>query len=200
MTALISDEKFILRSFSITESLPLGTMFPKEQPLEVEIGAGDGSFLIAYAKAHPDLNLIGLERLLGRLRKIDRKARRASLENIRLLRLEAAYFVQYMLPREAVRAFHIYFPDPWPKRRHWKNRLINDAFTRTLHNALAAGGIVYLRTDDQPYFTQMLEVFGNNPTFEKIETPPELLKVVTDFERNFHLRGVATNHATYRKG
>ncbi|HEX7863161.1 MAG TPA: tRNA (guanosine(46)-N7)-methyltransferase TrmB [Verrucomicrobiae bacterium] len=199
MTAISSDEQFILRSFSITEALPFGTMFPKEQPLEVEIGAGDGSFLIAYAKAHPELNLIGLERLLGRLRKIDRKARRASLENIRLLRLEAAYFVQYMLPRECVRAFHIYFPDPWPKRRHWKNRLINEAFTRTLHNALAPGGIVYLRTDDKPYFTQMLEVFGNNPTFEKIETPPELLKVVTDFERNFHLRGVATNHATYRK-
>ena len=199
MTALSSDEQFILRSFSITEALPFGTMFPKEQPLEVEIGAGDGSFLIAYAKAHPELNLIGLERLLGRLRKIDRKARRASLENIRLLRLEAAYFVQYMLPRECARAFHIYFPDPWPKRRHWKNRLINDAFTRTLHNALAPGGIVYLRTDDKPYFSQMLEVFGNNPMFEKIETPAELLKVVTDFERNFHLRGVATNHATYRK-
>lgn len=199
MTAAAADEQFILRSFSITERLPIDQIFAKAQPLEVEIGAGDGSFLIAYAKAHPELNLIGLERLLGRLRKIDRKARRGSLENIRLLRLEAAYFVQYLLPPASVRAFHIYFPDPWPKRRHWKNRLINDAFTRTLHNALAPGGVVYLRTDDKPYFAQMLEAFANNPTFEKIETPAELLKTVTDFERNFHLRGVATNHATYRK-
>jgi tRNA (guanine-N7-)-methyltransferase len=199
VTTQLPEEAFILRSLPIIERLPLEKIFPRPQPLEVEIGAGDGSFLVAHAKAHPEINLIGLERLLGRLRKIDRKTRRAGLENVRLLRLEAAYFVAYMLPKESTRAFHIYFPDPWPKRRHWKNRLINDEFTRSLHHALEPGGVVYLRTDDLPYFTQMLEIFGNNPAYEKIETPPALLSIVTDFERNFHLRGVATNHATYRK-
>ena len=199
MTVSSTDDQFILRSLPIIERLPLEKIFNSDQPLEVEIGAGDGSFLVAYAKAHPELNLIGLERLLGRLRKIDRKARRAGLQNIRLLRLEASYFVQYMLPPGSVNAFHIYFPDPWPKRRHWKNRLIEDTFTRSLQQALRPGGIVYLRTDDQPYFTQMLEVFARNSTFEKMETPAQLLTIVTDFERNFHLRGVATNHATYRK-
>jgi tRNA (guanine-N7-)-methyltransferase len=199
VTAPLPEEAFILRSLPIIERLPIKTIFAKSQPLEVEIGAGDGSFLIAYARAHPELNLIGLERLLGRLRKIDRKARRAGLENVRLLRLEASYFVEYMLPAESARAFHIYFPDPWPKRRHWKNRLINDEFVRSLHQALESKGVVYLRTDDKPYFSQMLEVFGRHAEFEKIETPPALLETVTDFERNFHLRGVATNHATYRK-
>ena len=199
MTVSSTDDQFILRSLPIIERLPLEKIFNSDQPLEVEIGAGDGSFLVAYAKAHPELNLIGLERLLGRLRKIDRKARRAGQQNIRLLRLEASYFVQYMLPPGSVNAFHIYFPDPWPKRRHWKNRLIEDTFTRSLQQALRPGGIVYLRTDDQPYFTQMLEVFARNSTFEKMETPAQLLTIVTDFERNFHLRGVATNHATYRK-
>jgi len=199
VTVSSTDDQFILRSLPIIERLPLEKIFNSDQPLEVEIGAGDGSFLVAYAKAHPELNLIGLERLLGRLRKIDRKARRAGLQNIRLLRLEASYFVQYMLPPGSVNAFHIYFPDPWPKRRHWKNRLIEDTFTRSLQQALRPGGIVYLRTDDQPYFTQMLEVFARNSTFEKMETPAQLLTIVTDFERNFHLRGVATNHATYRK-
>lgn len=199
MTRLGPEDQFILKSLPIIERLSLEKIFSKPQPLEVEIGAGDGSFLVAYAKAHPEINLIGLERLLGRLRKIDRKARRAGLENVRLLRMEAHYFVQYMLPPRSARAVHIYFPDPWPKRRHWKNRLINDAFTKVLHDALAPGGVVYLRTDDKPYFAQMIEVFGNNPTFQKIETPPELLGIVTDFERNFHLRGVATNHATYQR-
>jgi tRNA (guanine-N7-)-methyltransferase len=191
-------EQFILK-LPIIERLQLSDIFPTAQPLEVEIGAGDGSFLVAYAKAHPELNLIGLERLLGRLRKIDRKARRAGLENVRLLRLEAAYFVQYMLPRGSVRSFHIYFPDPWPKRRHWKNRLINQDFTRLLDDALTPAGVVYLRTDDPPYFAQMVEAFENNAAFKKIETPPELLAVTTDFERGFHQRGVATNHASYRK-
>lgn len=198
MTVLPGADQFILK-VPIIERLPLDGIFLRHQSLEIEIGAGDGSFLVAYAKAHPDINLIGLERLLGRLRKIDRKARRAGLENVRLLRLEAAYFVQYMVPPASVRAFHIYFPDPWPKRRHWKNRLINLGFTQLLHRALAPSGVVHLRTDDQPYFTQMIEVFGNNIAFEKMDTSPELLSVITDFERNFHLRGVATNHATYRR-
>lgn len=198
MTVAAPEQELILRP-PITERLPLEEIFPTQQPLEIEIGAGDGSFLVAYAKAHPELNIVGLERLLGRLRKIERKSRRLGLQNVRLLRLEAAYFVQYMLPPAAVQAFHIYFPDPWPKRRHWKNRLVNDAFTVSLHAALKVGGVVYLRTDDLPYFTQMIDVFGRNANFEKIETPAELLGIVTDFERNFHLRGVATNHATYRK-
>jgi tRNA (guanine-N7-)-methyltransferase len=198
VTAAAPEQELIFRP-PITERLPLEKIFPKQHPLEIEIGAGDGSFLVAYAKAHPELNVVGLERLLGRLRKIERKSRRLGLQNVRLLRLEAAYFVQYMLPPASVQAFHIYFPDPWPKRRHWKNRLINDAFAVSLHRALKADGVVYLRTDDLPYFAQMTDVFGRNPNFEKIETPTELLATVTDFERNFHLRGVATNHATYRK-
>ena len=193
-------ESYILKGFPITERMRLEELFPQPQKLEVELGAGDGSFLIAYAKVHPELNLIGVERLLGRLRKIDRKAHRAALENIRLLRLEAAYFVQYLLPRESVRGFHIYFPDPWPKRRHWKNRLINESFTDLLRGPLVTGGVVHLRTDDEPYFTQMLEVFAKNTNFIKIATPPELLAVETDFERGFRQRGVSTRHASYQKG
>ena len=199
MTVKGDADQFILKALPIVERLPIDRIFGKAQPLEVEIGAGDGSFLVAYAKAHPELNLIGLERLLGRLRKIDRKARRAGLENVRLLRLEAAYFVQYMLPRASVRAFHIYFPDPWPKRRHWKNRLINDAFVPLLREALEPGGKVHLRTDDLPYFAQMTDVFGRSMHFEKIETDPRLLGIITDFERGFQQRGVSTNHVSYRR-
>ena len=199
MTAVRGEQSFILGPVSITERLPVEELFPRAQPLEVEIGAGDGSFLVAYASAHPELNLIGLERLLGRLRKIDRKTHRLGLENVRLLRLEATYFVQYLLPPGSVSAFHIYFPDPWPKRRHWKNRLINQGFTELLWKALLPGGLVHLRTDDKPYFTQMLEVFGANPNFRKVETPRELLAVITDFERGFQKRGVGTNHASYQR-
>jgi tRNA (guanine-N7-)-methyltransferase len=107
--------------------------------------------------------------------------------------------VQYLLPRESVSAFHIYFPDPWPKRRHWKNRLVNEEFTDLLRGPLLTGGAVHLRTDDEPYFTQMLDVFARNANFTKIPTPPELLAVETDFERGFRQRGVSTRHASYQK-
>ena len=193
------NDSLIVPLRSILEPLPIATLFAREQPLHVELGAGDGSFLVAYAQAHREWNFIGVERLLGRLRKIEKKARRAGLENVRVVRIEAEYFTRYLLRSNSAAAIHVYFPDPWPKRRHWKNRLINPEFTLLLHKALVPGGKVYLRTDDPPYFAQMLESFAGNAAFEKIETPKELLAFVTDFERGFHARGVPTQYASYRR-
>lgn len=181
------------------ETLHLETLFPAALPLEVELGSGDGSFLAAYAAARPGVNFIGVERLLGRLRKLDKKARRAGLGNVRCLRIEASYFLEFMVPKSGIGALHIYFPDPWPKRRHHKNRLINERFPEIAAQALGTLGMVYLRTDDENYFEQMLVCFGNSPLFRSEETPEDLRKFLTDFERGFNSRGVQTRHAAYRK-
>src|SRR5580765_2975428 len=119
-------ENLIYELPSIIERIDLAAVFPKAQPLEVELGCGDASFLVNYAKLHPECNFIGVERLLGRIRKLDRKGRRAGLTNLRGVRIESAYFVEYLLPAHSVSAVHVYFPDPWPKRKHWKKRLINE--------------------------------------------------------------------------
>ncbi len=182
---------------SYVDPLPIAELFPKPQPLHLEIGAGDGSFLVAFAQARPELNVLGLERLLGRLRKIEKKSRRAKLENVRLLRIEAGYFVKFLLPPASLEAVHIYFPDPWPKRRHRKNRLIQPEFVQDLHRVLRPGGHLYLRTDDADYFSQMQTVLAAAPNFAALDTPPELLATVTDFEREFHRRGTPTLHAAY---
>jgi tRNA (guanine-N7-)-methyltransferase len=184
---------------SIVDRLDPAAMFPSAQPLEIELGSGDGSFLVNYAKLHPDHNFLGLERLLGRLRKLDRKGRRAGLANLIGLRIESAYFLEYLLPPGAASAIHLYFPDPWPKRKHRKNRLVNERFPEIVRQALAPGGVIYLRTDDEDYFTQMVTVFAANVSFHLTETPVELSAVVTDFERGFTARGVATRHAAYVK-
>ena len=188
----------IHKPVSLVERLPLTEMFPSVLPLEVELGSGDGSFLAQWAEAHPERNFLGVERLLGRLRKLDRKGQRRGLRNLRLVRIEASYFLGYLLPPASVRALHIYFPDPWPKRKHRWHRLIQEPFLAIAAQALEPGGIVYLRTDDEDYFTQMVEVFGASAHFAAVETPPELMAVVTDFERNFLLRGVATRRAAYQ--
>jgi len=172
-------------------------MFQRNQPLEVELGSGDGSFLARWAQLNPARDFLGVERLLGRLRKLDRKGRRMGLANLRLMRIEAAYFLDYLLPAGSTSALHVYFPDPWPKRRHWKNRLINAHFTEATARILAPGGIAFLRTDDANYFAQMQDVFAENRRFQSMETPPELASVVTDFERGFNERGVATLRAAY---
>jgi tRNA (guanine-N7-)-methyltransferase len=190
-------DSLIVELHSIVEPLALGALFPKPQPLEVELGCGDASFLVELARRSPERNFIGVERLLGRITKLDRKGRRAGLKNIRGVRIESAYFLQYLLPRHSASAIHIYFPDPWPKTRHQKNRLINERFPALARSALSPGGKVFLRTDDASYFSQMTEVFDAATGFKKIETPAELGELLTDFERYFHARGINTRHAAY---
>jgi tRNA (guanine-N7-)-methyltransferase len=174
-------------------------MFPRPQPVEVELGSGDGSFIAAWAAAHPERNFFAVERLLGRLRKIDRKGRRAGLTNLRALRLEAAYTLEYLIPPGSISALHIYFPDPWPKKRHRHHRLIGERFPALARQALVPGGTVYLRTDDADYFAQMRQVFTGAEGFMAAETPAELAAVTTDFEREFNARGIPTLRAAYRR-
>jgi tRNA (guanine-N7-)-methyltransferase len=184
---------------SIVERIDLTALFPKTQPLEVEPGCGDASFLIEYARQHPDRNFIGVERLLGRIRKLDRKGRRAGLTNLRGARIESAYFLQYLLPPRSASALHIYFPDPWPKKKHHKHRLVNEHFPEIVRAALAPGGVVFFRTDNEDYFAQITEVFGASKKFQWVETPAELAELLTDFEREFLARGIQTLRAAYRK-
>jgi len=199
MTNIVTDERtrsidpsLIHRPASWVEPLALAEVFPHPQPLEVELGAGDGSFLAQWAGAHRDRNFIGVERLLGRLRKLDRKGRRIGLANLRLIRIEAFYLLKYLLPPASVTGLHVYFPDPWPKRKHRKNRLVNEEFVAVAARALAPGGVVWLRTDHTEYFEQMTTVFNAAPAFQPLVTPPELAAVLTDFERDFNARGIAT--------
>jgi len=183
---------------SIIEPLNLTTLFPRSQPLEVELGCGDASFLAEYARRHPAKNFIGVERLLGRIEKLHRKGSQLGLTNVRGVRIESAYFLQYLLPPQAAMALHIYFPDPWPKKKHRKHRLVNEAFPALARHTLKVGGTVFLRTDDTDYFQQMTEVFSAAKDFRSVESPIELTEIVTDFERDFNAQGIPTLRAAYQ--
>lgn len=185
---------------SILEPLVLTELFPRSAPLEVELGSGDGSFLLNRAAAHPERNFLGIERLLGRIRKLDRKGRRLGLANLRGIRIESSYFLKYLLPPASAVALHIYFPDPWPKLKHRRHRLIHEGFPALARRALAPGGMVFLRTDDEDYFGQMQQVFGEAPGFREVPAPPELLAFKTDFEVEFNARGISTRHVAYQAG
>ncbi|HEY2083329.1 MAG TPA: tRNA (guanosine(46)-N7)-methyltransferase TrmB [Verrucomicrobiae bacterium] len=198
MNSAAAPQNLIIELRSILDPLDVSQFFPKAQPLEVELGCGDASFLVNHAKAHPDHNFIGVERLGGRIRKLDRKGRRAGLTNLRGVRIESSYFLQYLLPPKSVAALHIYFPDPWPKRKHLKNRFINEHFIEIAQRVLTRDGIVYLRTDHEDYFEQMTTVFAASIAFRPTETPPELSALLTDFEADFQKQGVQTRRAAYQ--
>ena len=195
---LASLPSLVYQLTSILEPLDLSKLFPRAQPLEVELGSGDGSFLVEYSRTLPEHNFIGVERLLGRIRKLDRKGRQAGLSNLRGVRIESSYFLRYLLPHHTATALHIYFPDPWPKRKHQRHRLISPAFPAVASRSLEAGGKVYLRTDDADYFAQMTQIFEASPSFVPVSTPLPLADLLTDFERDFRARGIKTFHAAFQ--
>src|SRR5256885_7481320 len=118
-TVLRKDEELVeYVPKSLTEPLNFSEIFPRSAPIEIDLGCGDGAFLTAVAHSHPEHNFLGIERLLGRVGKVCRNVAREDLKNARVVRFEAAYAVEHLIPPESVTAFHLLFPDPWPKRRH----------------------------------------------------------------------------------
>ena len=130
--------------------------------------------------------------MLGRVRKMGRKVKRAGLANVRGVRIESAYFLQYLLKPHSALVVHVYFPDPWPKQKHRRHRLVNERFPELVRQALVEQGKIFFRTDDENYFKQILAVFGAATGFREVRTPDELMDLATDFEREFQQRGVGT--------
>ncbi len=165
-------------------------LFGNEAPVQLDLGAGDGGFALAYAAQHPEVNLLAVERLLGRVRKIEKRAARAALKNLRVLRLELGYTVRYLLPPESIAVAHILFPDPWPKRRHWPRRLIQPGFVRDLAQALVSGGELRFTTDHAHYFEtaqaalKAAGVLAELPYLWDWQYDPK-----TDFQQTFEAEG-----------
>jgi len=134
------------------EPLQLAEVFSRVQPLEVDLGSGPGQFLVAAAQYYPERNFLGVERLLGRVRKTRRKAHFLGLLNLRVLRSEIDYTVHYLLPKGSVHRFHLSFPDPWPKRRHHRRRVVDLEFFESVYDALSDNGDFWIRTDHTEYF------------------------------------------------
>ncbi len=181
--------------------LDLREIFPLRPglPLELDLGCGDGQFLVSMAKLFPERNFIGVERLLGRIRVSSRKAARLGVENLRLLRVESHYLVQYLLPPASVDVIHVMCPDPWPKRRHQHNRLVQTAFLDVVHTALRPGGELRLTTDDAPYFAHMRGVFRGHLGFREEFWEPGPEYPQTDFEQMFRAKGLPMYRALLRK-
>jgi len=148
---------------SLTNRLDLEKIFRRKAPLHVDLGCGDGSFLCALAQRLPDKNFLGIERLSGRVRSTARKA--TSLDNVRLLQMESFYAVRYLLPAESVETFYLLFPDPWPKRRHHRRRIVTSDFLNSVHAALEQNGVIYIATDHLDYFRKIKKTAESTPGF-----------------------------------
>ena len=180
----------------MTHRLDLEKIFGREALLHVDLGCGDGSFICALAERMPERNFLGIERLLGRIRAAARKA--AALDNVRLLRMESSYAVRYLLPPGSVEIFYLLFPDPWPKRRHWRRRIMTPEFLRAISQALAENGRFVIATDHLDYFEKIEEVARANPDFT-VALPSAADRPLTKFEQQFRAQGAAIHWLELRK-
>jgi tRNA (guanine-N7-)-methyltransferase len=180
---------------SLTNGLDLEKIFGRKGPLHVDLGCGDGSFLCALAERLPDKNFLGIERLMGRIRSSARKV--ASLDNVRLVQIESSYAVRYLLPAKSVETFYLLFPDPWPKRRHHRRRIVTPDFLNSVHRALVKDGLIYIATDDVGYFRKIGDTARSTPGFATADIDVELPS--SKFGMVFRQKGTPIHWLALRK-
>jgi tRNA (guanine-N7-)-methyltransferase len=155
MKRLLKDyPEITIKSEDLTGEVDFEDIFGRRGPIHIEIGSGKGTFLVSQAKNNPDVNFLAIERANKYYRFTVDRIGRWSLKNVRLIRTDAAVFLAENLPRESVDCFHIYFPDPWPKKRHNRRRILKQENFALLLKALKVGGIIRIATDNEDYFLQ----------------------------------------------
>jgi tRNA (guanine-N7-)-methyltransferase len=152
---------------NLQSRIDFAQVFGRAGPVHVEIGTGKASFLLNQAKAQAEVNFLGIERA----NKYYRYA--VGLTNVRIVRTDAAAFLADFVPDSSVDCFHIYFPDPWPKRRHHKRRFLNEVNIQQLLRCMRPGGQLRIATDDGDYFDQIQRLIAaQGERLEAIEFLP----------------------------
>jgi tRNA (guanine-N7-)-methyltransferase len=139
---------------------PWHALFGNDHPVEIEIGPGRGDVLLAFATARPSVNFFAIEHVRGAAQHVALRLRAAGIGNARVLVADAACVVARLVPPASVAAYHVYFPDPWPKRRHHKRRLVTPAFAAAVARSLVPGGVVHVATDVRDLFDEIARVLG----------------------------------------
>ena len=132
-------------------------LFGNDHPIELEIGMGKGTFLTEQAKARPEVNFFGIEWARWFWRYASDRMRRNGCNNARTVRAEASFFLTEFVPPGSLDVLHVYFPDPWPKARHHKRRLVNPTFMELARRVLRAGGRIQIVTDHKGYWEENIE-------------------------------------------
>lgn len=186
------------------QPLDLDQLFGRRAPRMLEIGFGAGEALLVFAQKHPQLDCIGVEVHKPGVGHLLLGADTAGLQNLRVICHDAVEVLQQQLPPGSLQLIHIFFPDPWHKKRHHKRRLIQPDFVQLLAQSLAVGGTLRLATDWEHYAMHMREVIDASPSFAN-EAPDTGFvarneeRPVTRFERRGHRLGHGVWDLSYRR-
>ncbi len=186
----------LLPSYAISPgSCEWKLVFGRTAPVVLEIGFGMGETTAVIAAAQPDVDFVGVEMHLPGVGALLRRIEAAGLTNLRVVRDDAVDVIA-RVPHDSLAGIHVFFPDPWPKKRHHKRRLLQAGFVHALAERLAPRGYIHVATDWQPYAEEMLAAFAAEPllanTCDAFAARPAW-RPLTKFEQ----RGVARGHAVF---
>ncbi len=178
--------------------LNFSTLFGRPAPVMLEIGFGDGEALCAMAQAHPENNYLGIEVHRPGVGNLLLRLARQGISNVRVICADAKLVLQHRVPEASLDAVFLFFPDPWPKTRHHKRRLVQPDFVRLVRGKLKLGGCFHLATDWEDYAREILHVLSQAEGFENAAGPGNYAprpqdRLLTKFER----RGRKLGHAVY---
>jgi tRNA (guanine-N7-)-methyltransferase len=176
--------------------LDLNDSFGRVAPRILEIGCGMGETTAAIAAAHPQNDYLGIEVHTPGVGSLLKEIAERELANLRVIQHDAVEVVRDMIAPESLAGIHIFFPDPWPKKRHHKRRLIQPGFVALLTSRLASGGYIHCATDWQEYAEQMLEVLAAEPL---LENTAEGFAPRPDYrpQTKFESRGLRLGHGVW---
>lgn len=171
-------------------------LFGREAPLILEIGSGMGETSVAIAKATPANNYIAIEVHLPGVGSLLKSIDEEGLTNLRVIRHDAVDVLEKMVPDGSLTGLHVFFPDPWPKKRHNKRRLIQPPLVALATRKLTAGGYIHLATDWQAYAEHMLEVLAAEPRLENT-APAYAPRPAYRPQTKFEARGLRLGHGVW---
>jgi tRNA (guanine-N7-)-methyltransferase len=174
-----------------------GAIFGRIAPCVLEIGFGDGQALLDMAAAHPDWDFIGVEVHEPGIGHCLLGLERSGLTNVRLLSADAVTVLRDRLADGSLARVHLFFPDPWPKKRHHKRRIVQPDFIALVARRLAAGGVLHIATDWAAYAAHVEAVLAASPEFEQLDADPD--RPATKFERRGRRLGHDVWDLLYRR-
>jgi len=190
-------------SFAVPYSLEVinaRRLYGRDAPLVLEIGFGMGETTAAIAQRHPEIDFLGIEVYVAGIGALAWRVHEANLKNVRIIERDAVEVVRDMIAPGSLDGIHVFFPDPWPKARHHKRRLIAQPFVGALVDRLRPGGYLHCATDWEHYATQMLEVLSQEPRLRNLHVgfaQPPRNPFCERPKTKFHARGAQLGHRVW---
>lgn len=195
-----SPERLVLALDEVPLPLSASALFGRDCPLELELGVGKGRFAMAWALAHPEIGLLGVERARKYLELSALRAARAGVDNLRLAHTTAEDLLFRCLGQGTVAAVHVYFPDPWPKKRHHKRRFFKPENVARLAEVMQEGALLRVKTDHPEYAAVIAEVVGGNGRFHPVPVDDAFAEIPpTHFELKYQGQGRPVHRMAWRR-